>query len=227
MFSKFNQLSKELGVTNSLIYIAHRVISGISGGRAQIIRYYVVAQPVLDKPLLPPHRGKNIEIRKLDKDTPEIFQLPLPRNIIEERLTQGHCLAAYQNETLCGYIWLNLCEYFEEEARCVFVPCPKESTAWDYDLYIDPKHRLGFTFSKLWDAANKLLTEHNIQWSMSRISAFNAVSLASHSRLGTKRLGILNFIVLGPLQFTIGNLSPYIHFSPTSKSRLKIKVYSP
>ena len=227
MFSKLNQAIKELGVTNGLIYAIHRIMSGISGGKAQIIRYYVVAQPVADKPLLPPHRGKNIEVRKLDKDTPDIYQLPTPREIIEDRLTQGQCLAAYQKGELCGYMWLNLGEYYEEEARCLFVPWPKDKTAWDYDLFIDPKHRLGFAFSRLWDEANKFLRENKVQWSVSRISAFNAVSLASHARLGTQRLGIVNFIVLGPIQFTIGSLPPYLHFSPTYNSRLKIKATIP
>jgi hypothetical protein len=104
---------------------------------------------------------------------------------------------------------------------------PEGKTAWDFDVYIVSRYRLGVGFLCLWDEANKYLKARGIQWTMSRISAFNAVSVASHRRLGAKVVGQAVFVVLGPCQLAFTTTFPFIQLSICARHRPKIRVYPP
>ena len=93
-------------------------------------------------------------------------------------------------------------------------------------MHVEPEFRMGRSFLRLWDAANALLRERGVCWSISRISAFNPVSLNSHARLGTRLLGKVTFVVLGSLQVSFtGQLIP--HFSVSDKSPPILQLRAP
>jgi hypothetical protein len=227
MFSKIYFNIKQLGLINSLLYRIDQWIAKFSNNKARIIRYYLIAQAVPEKSTLPPHRGKDIIIRELFDEEKTYSDLPRPQHVITERFKQnGHCLGAYKNEILIGFIWLNLDTYQEDEVRCEFVPTPNNIAAWDYDIFVEPSYRLSLAFTKLWDEANQYLHVKGKKLSMSRISAFNRTSLTSHARLGGKIVGTTTFLRIGPLQIFIGNVRPYFHLSLKSDSYPTIYVCS-
>jgi len=71
------------------------------------------------------------------------------------------CLGAFKNDELLGYAWILLGTYEEDEVRCFFVPMPEGESAWDFDIYLDPKYRIGFAFPRLWDEVNTYLRSQN------------------------------------------------------------------
>ena len=90
---------------------------------------------------------------------------------------------------------------------------------WDFDVYVEPQFRLGRTFARLWDAANEQFSSNGIQWSISRISAFNQQSLQSHQRLGIRRLNTLTFFCLGGLQIGFMSCAPYLNICTKELNR--------
>jgi hypothetical protein len=199
------------GGLNGTLYLVHRVLDRFGGA---LHRYEFVAQPVAPRPLLSGARGRSIEVRPVAADDPALRQMPLTPDVIARRAGQGAvCFGAFKGEEMLGCLWLCLGPYEEDEVRCRFVPSPAGRACWDFDVYLRPEHRLGLGFARLWDAANAYLRERGIEWSVSRISAFNPRSLAAHSRLGIRRLGSAVFFRLGRVQLTLSSLPPKAHFS--------------
>ena len=104
-------------------------------------------------------------------------------------------------------------------------PGPAGQAAWDFDVYVDPEHRSGLGFARLWDEANGWLRRRGVAFSWSRISAFNPGSLASHARLGARVAGKATFFRLGPCQLMIASLPPYFHISWRRQDMPSISAY--
>jgi hypothetical protein len=174
----------------------------------------LVAQPVAKTALLAQGRGKKIEVRLIHEQDEIIQQFPRPAAAIQARFEQGaKCLVATKDGRFVGFLWLLMGGYQEDEVRARYVPLPANRSAWDFDVYVAPDFRLGLTFLRLWDQANRVLCENNIFWSCSRVSAFNVGSLAAHARLGTVFLGSAIFFCVGGCQLTFASTSPYFHLS--------------
>jgi hypothetical protein len=62
---------------------------------------------------------------------------------------------------------------------------------------------------------------------MSRISAFNAGSRASHGRLGAVLLGSAVFLRCGDWQLTVASLAPFVHLSRDAESMPHFKLTPP
>jgi hypothetical protein len=211
---RINQLSSQIGWFNTGLFILNRFLVKISHRNIRLYKYYLIAQPVSSRPLLTPNRGRKIVIRPIDAQDPVIQFFPRPLSVIQERFKSGAlCLVAFKDEKFVGFIWLMLGYYQEDEVRARFVPLPADSAAWDFDIYVDPDHRLGFAFLRLWDEANQILSGEGIQWSCSRIAAFNSNSLKSHAGFGTVTLGQAIFLRMGNWQLTLASLRPYVHLS--------------
>ena len=219
MFSRAKRLMDELGAINSILYLLDRFLLAVTNSNMRIFKYYAYVQPVAEKANLPAHRGKDIIVRLVKQDDgKERAEFPRPKEVINYRYNQGgYCLAAYKNGVFSGFIWLNFDPYFEDEVRCCYMLHPIGKVAWDYDVYIDPKYRISMVFAKMWDQANQLMRDKNVTHTMSRISAFNSGSLASHTRLGATRIGQLLFFKLGPWQLMFSSAAPYVHFSTNEK----------
>ena len=208
------QMLQQWGWFNLGLFVLNRFLVLMSKGGLRLYRYYLIAQPVTKTTLLPPGRGKKIDIRLIPEQDEITLQFPRPAIAIRERFKQGaKCLAAFKEEQFLGFLWLLLGSYQEDEVRARYTPLPVGMAAWDFDVYVAPDFRLGFTFPRLWDEANRFLCENNILWSCSRISAFNTGSLGAHARLGTISLGSAIFFYAGGWQVTFASIYPYFHLS--------------
>lgn len=222
MKNRLRHTVEQLGWLNTALYAIHRLLGILSKGRWALYKYHFVAQEVSTTSLC--HgRGKAIEVRLCqDKnDLPEVY--PRRADVIVQRYAQGaQSLSAFKNGRLVGFLWFLLGNYQEDEVRARYQLLSKQS-AWDFDVYVQPEDRFGFVFPRLWDEANRLLNARAIRWSCSRISAFNAGSLAAHARIGTTPLGAAVFLRCGHWQWMFATLAPYVHLSrhPASFPRLQ------
>lgn len=209
-------LINELGAVNALFLALNRFLWIISRGRARVFKYYFVAQPVAPVALVKKTTG-SVTIRKVEQGDAEVKTFPRPAEVIQDRYRQGaHCFAAYKQAEFVGYIWLLLHTYKEDEVRCHFTPLPVGESAWDFDVHVETPYRLGRLFARLWDTANEFLHARGFRWTLSRISAFNPISLTSHVRMGSKILGSAVFVCLGSWQLMLASVRPFIHFSTAS-----------
>lgn len=215
----FNQMLQQWGWFNTGLFVLNRLLVIISSGSLRLYKYNLIGQPVAKVSLLPPGRGRKIEIRLVQPHDEITRQFPRPAAAIQARFEQGaKCLVAFKDGQFVGFLWLLLGSYQEDEVRARFTPLPPKQAAWDFDVYVAPDFRLGLAFPRLWDEANRLLTGNDIQWSCSRISAFNAGSLGAHARLGTVSLGNAIFFCAGRWQITFASIPPYFHLSLNPES---------
>lgn len=211
---------QQLGWINTILYMLKHLLAKISRNHLGLYKYYFVAQPVTEISLLPAGRGKKIAVFQIDRQDETILQqFPRPAEVIRTRFENGAiCLAAFREDRFIGFLWLSPGSYQEDEIRARFMPLPAGKTAWDFDVHVEPDFRLGLAFLRLWDEANSFMRKHDIRWSCSRISAFNADSLGSHARLGTRTMGSAVFLCIGQWQAMIANTAPWFHLSTHSDS---------
>jgi hypothetical protein len=213
------EMLRQWGWFNLSLFLLNKFFVAVSNGGLRLYKYHLIAQPVSRTPLLPSRRGRSIDVRLIHEKDEIVRQFPRPAAAIQARFAQGaKCLVAFKDEQFVGFLWLLLGSYQEDEVRARYIPFPEKRTAWDFDVYVEPNFRLGFTFPRLWDTANAFLMEHDVLWSCSRISAFNAGSLGAHARLGTTTLGSAIFFCAGPWQITLASVAPYFHLSTHSGS---------
>ena len=200
MLNKITRLYRELGAGPMADYLARRLL-GTVGIRFHYYRLF--AQPVPDKPWLLPRANNSFHIREIAAADyhPEWFPPPAP--VIQDRYAQGaRCWVAFKQEQAVGCQWLLPGPYREDEVRCRFLPLPQGQTAWDFDVYIRPEHRLGRLFLLLWDNSNAWLREQGVGWSASRIDNLNLASIRSHQRMGAVEVGRAWFLGIGRWQLS-------------------------
>lgn len=228
VISKFRKTLSDMGLAIGLLYLFSRSLEAVSRGWIRLIAYHLVAQPVSEQSSLPERRGRTIDVREIRAE--EAFDLPVsrPREVLEARFAQNaRCLMASAKGRFLGFLWFVHGPYEEDEVRCLFVPEPANEVAWDFDVFVDPSARLGFAFLRLWDAANVRLSSQGVKWSISRISAFNLSSLASHRRMGLKTIATAAFFCAGPLQLLVATHRPYLHLALGRGSRPVMKLRVP
>jgi hypothetical protein len=212
MIHRIRQTLAQLGWSNTALYALAHGLSAVSGGRWVLHRYIFIAQPVGAKALC--HgRGQDIEVRLAlaEDELPEDY--PRPASVVRERFRQGaHSLAAFHGRELVGCLWYVLDAYQEDEVRARY-QLASSHACWDFDVWVRPQDRLGWTFRRLWDEAHQRLRSHAVRWSCSRVSAFNPASLHAHARLGAVRLGSAVFLCCGDWQWMFTNLRPRFHLS--------------
>jgi hypothetical protein len=223
---QLQQLVKQLGGVNAGLYLINRLTDTFSLGLS-FNKYYFVAQFLSGDPLLPPGKGQSLRVVELPSDHISSHPCPRPAAVIADRYQQGAvCLAAYKNEEFAGCLWYAKSRYREDEVRCQY-DLGSEQAAWDFDVYVEPKYRLSPVFLKLWDEASAKLVSEGCHWSLSRISAFNPMSLSSHRRMGAKPIGWAVFVCAGKVQVTISSIKPFMHFSISEKSFPTFQLQSP
>lgn len=213
----FLQLINQLGYINAGLYLLNRFLS-LMPFCIKINKYYFASQPLSKQPVLSKEKWPNYNIVELSlaKDF-ESNHFPRPMAVFADRLQQGAiCLACYKNDEFTGFLWYTKKTFREDEVRCLY-HLPVQSV-WDFDVYVEKKYRLSPVFLKLWDEASLRLTQDGYFHSLSRISAFNPMSLQSHKRMGATIIGWAVFIKIGVCQFTVSNLKPFLHFSFSEKS---------
>lgn len=215
MFARLTNACKELGLMNTLVHICNRILAKLFLNQVAIYKYYITKQSITSSPLLLSGRGKDIEVREISSSDPICSQLDRPFDVIQARFNQGgHCYAAFRKGEIVGYLWLNFGKYQEDEVRCTYVLLPFNKSAWDYDVYVFPKHRFSFAFPRLWECANEAMTERGIQNTYSRINYYNIASLNSHKKLGSHIIGSIYFLRFFQMQMSLSvNFRPAITFS--------------
>lgn len=225
--TKLRRAAGEMGLGNALLYSLDQGCQGL-GLPCRVRRYLFVAQPVPDRTLLPQGRGQKISVRPLEPGSAALRQLPLTDDILGARFAQGAlCLGAFKGDAVIGCAWLAFGGYDEDEVRSRFVPEPAARTAWDFDVYVVPTERMGVALLKLWDEVNAHLRRRGVHWSMSRISAFNRASLASHRRLGATVVASAVYFTLGPIQASFISVAPYVHLSFGARGGPLIRLRAP
>lgn len=213
-----------LGWLDGPLYLVAQALERSTGGRVRLVRYHVVAQPIA-LPTAPLRPDANTVIRAALPGDPLADTFPRPPAVIAGRFASGAgCLVAEVKQRFAGFLWWRRGRYEEDEVRCTFVLDQPASSAWDFDVYVDPAYRHGRTMARLWQAANERLADEGVRWTCSRISAFNAASLASHARLGARRLQRASFLVVGPWQLAVFSGRPFLHlsFGPSQVPRLPV-----
>jgi hypothetical protein len=217
-----------LGWCNGLLYAMGRGLERASRGRCRLFKYYFVAQPVPERPKATSRQPGQLKVYRVSGSEDIVARFPRPPEIIAQRFAGGAaCFVADRDGVLAGFIWIKLDRYEEDEVRCDYVVDSRRGIAWDFDAWVAPEFRMTRAFIYLWDAANEHLRRHGCRWSASRISAFNATSLASHRRLGAMRLHAGTFLVLGPAQLALFSRRPYVHFGWRARSRPKLLFQTP
>jgi hypothetical protein len=218
---------RELGWIDAFWYATSVLAPLLTRERCEVFKYAIVAQAI--PAAAPRARASAIEVRALAAADlhADAARLLRPAAVLAQRCGQGaECLAAYRNADLLGFMWLVCGPYDEDEVRARFVPAACVG-AWDFDIEILPPHRMGMAFARLWDAANARLRARGVQWSYSRISAFNAPSRAAHKRAGALTVGSAVFVRCGRWQWTAATLGPYLHLSRGAASRPEFRLGVP
>ena len=224
--SKFKTI-KELGTLNGVLYLIGRTLNRLSRN-AYLFKYYFYAQPVPDHPILPERLGRSIDVHQVERGDPVLEKFGRPMTVIENRFEQGaSCLCATKNAELTGFIWLIMDDYEEDEVRCTFSPQPHGDVSWDFDIFVSSKDRLGITFAVLWNSANIWMKSRNIQWTTSRVSAFNLPSIRSHVKLNAIQVGSAVFLVFGKFQIAFFSSKPWLHISFSPNSRPSFSIQAP
>jgi len=225
LIPKIRETLEKFSPVTASLYGVHRALTCVSQSRYDLVSYHLVAQPTKGSSASRKSVSSSTVIREIGPS--EVADLPMPRppEILRRRLEQNAiCFAAFRGEEMIGFLWLVLGPYEEDEVRCRFQPEPEGLCAWDFDVYVAPEYRLGRTFSRLWAHANAWLHERGICWTMSRISSFNAASMASHRRLGARFVGRALFLRFGTVQITWSSLGPRFHISRHRSPLIRVPV---
>jgi hypothetical protein len=214
-----------MGWHDAALYVMARILASASRGRLSLRKYYFISQPVPRQPLLPPQRGRAFSVCRVGSEHPLTASFPRPAQVIARRFRDGaSCFLASRDDRLAGFLWLQSATYYEDEVRSQFIPLPARKAVWDFDVHLEEIHRASFAFARLWDAANAFLRDSGVEWSLSRVSAFNAVSLNSHMRLGARPIGSACYVTGRAWQLMLSDVPPYVHFSRNGDSVPRIEL---
>lgn len=223
MLSRLKSKLRSLGWSDTAFFVAALIVKRASFGSARLIKYYFVAQPVLQRADSSVRGGTSMHLYVSTGADTVITQAPRPTSVFHERFAQGaRCVVAQRDGELAGFIWLCPRSYREDEVRCVYKWTPSQAAMWDFDVYIAPQFRMGRLFVRLWEKAHSLIRAEGVAWTISRVDAFNAGSLAAHRKLGARTLGRGWFLIAGRMQFAILSLAPFWHFSVTGSDPARI-----
>ncbi len=215
LFRKLSAAADAMGTGNALLYAASRVLDRVFGRRVRIVKYIFVSQPVTSLAAQAPSGSGAFTLSFIGPGSPLFAEVERPPSVIAARYAQGaRCLAATNAEDkLAGFLWYVTGAYDEDEVRARFLPEPEGATAWDFDVTILPRYRMGRLFGYLWRRAAVELEAVGVTHTLSRISAFNSRSMASHRRLQARTVGQALFVCLGRLQLMTSTVGPRWHLS--------------
>lgn len=227
-WTRLRQLQRTLGPLDGLLYVISRVLERLSGGRVRIVRFRLVAQPIGSgaAPVVRP--DASTVVAATPAGSPLVGAFPRPPEVIRARYAGGaECFSAVVRSAFAGYIWFRRGSYDEDVVRCRYVLAAPDCSVWDFDVYVEPRYRLGRTMARLWHAVDSHLAGQGVRWSFSRISTFNPGSLAAHARLNTVDCGSATFLCLGPLQLSLLSAAPFVHLSLSDQQRPSIRLAPP
>jgi hypothetical protein len=229
MFQTIQDNVRALGWWNGLVYLLATSLSRITSGRARVIKYELMVQPVSTEPLLPPHRGRQIHIYEAALNDRLLKDVPGRREAVaEERFAHGaRCLVAELDGELVGFLWFIKGDYPEDEVRCLFRPEPSQECASGITMSLWREAQAVAVFPQAMAGCERVVPFGRRAYSCSRISGFNPASRGSHARLGAKKVGSAVFLVLGKWQFMFATRRPFVHASFSERRRPVLRVQAP
>jgi hypothetical protein len=224
MYRRIASPFREFGPSAGLLYAIDRVISRLSR-HLRLYVYEIMVQPISAKPLLPSSFRKQLVIREIKTDDPEIALMPVRPEVMAERLRRkATCLGAFREDSLIGYMWFCGPTYDEDEVRCTYHVTPAEQAVFDFDFFLFPEHRLGLGFVALWNGANEFLTRRGVNYTFSRLTRFNLASRRAHHHLGWKLVGRAIFLQAWQIQLMFATILPYLHLSLQKGNRVRLNL---
>ncbi len=194
------------------LLVGHRLLQRASGGRAGIVPYLLVAQPIGAASRVAMRGDPNTVVKRIMATDPVIAAFPRPAAVVAERFAAGHeCHVAIVKGAFAGHIWIARGGHAEDEVRCRYEIADPAAAVWDHDVYVVPKLRLGRTLARLWHSVDGALAAEGVRWTFSRINRFSAASLKSHRRLGAVVVDRVVFVVVGRLQLALGGRGVGVH----------------
>jgi hypothetical protein len=210
------------------LYWFGRLLDKLTFGHARLHIYLFCAQPIGSGAFAAMRDDPNTVVQPVPPDSPLVAHFIRPPEVIRHRFAAGTtCYAATVKGEFAGHIWLASGFFDEDEVRCRYVFPANQPIVWDYDVYIEPRYRLGRTLGRLWKGVDAALDAQGIHWSVSRISLFNAASIQTHERLGAVYLTTGVFVVIGPLQLSIFSQAPYLHVGVRPAHRPALTLQPP
>lgn len=195
------EMAARSGWAVTLLFVVHRVLGKLSGGRARIVPYAIVAQPIGAGAYAAVRDDPSTVVCTATAHDPLVAAFPRPAAINARRWANGAtCHLVAVKGQFAGTIWIQRGAYDEDEVRCRYVLADPATCVWDFDVFVEPRYRLGRTMGRLWKAVDGELAAQGVKWSFSRISRFNAESMQSHARLGAVVTGHACFLALGGLE---------------------------
>ena len=223
MLKRVQNKLRSLGWADTAVFVGARVLSRLSFGTVRLVKYYFVAQPVAAAARAVSGNAGTTHYYMTHAEDAVITQAPRPIEVIRDRFAQrARCVAAARNDELAGFIWLCPQTYREDDVRCVYRWTPAAVAEWDFDVYISPPFRMGRLFVRLWEQAHALLRAQGVAWTLSRVDALNAESMAAHRKLGAQTLARGWFLRAGRYQLALLSMSPYWHFSGREDDRPEV-----
>lgn len=224
MINKIRKSLEDFGAIAGTLYIIDQALIRISS-HLRLFCYEFLIQPIPDKPLVPARFVKSLKIREIKYSDPELDLMPISSEIKELRFKQNAiCLGAFQKGEFIGYFWFSFHTYEEDEVRCTYLLTPEDESAFDFDLYIFPEHRMGLAFIGVWNGACEYLRTKGVKYSYSRLTRFNLASRRAHQRLGSKCISRAVFLKLWQFEFMMATVFPYMHISILKPNRASIRM---
>lgn len=190
--------------------------------------YLLVAQPVDNPNLANVKADAGTVVQRVGPGHPLLAAFPQPAAVIAQRFADGgECYVATVKGNFAGHIWIARGRYVEDEVRCTYEIADPATGVWDYDVYVEPRFRLGRTLGRLWKAVDQTLTAEGVKWSLSRINRFNGASVKSHQRLGAVAVARVTFGVVGGMQLGVGKDRRFMHVSLKRSNVSYIKMTEP
>ncbi len=220
LLTRLKNILDEFGTANGLLYILGQALQRLTHGRAFLVRYHFFAQPVPSSRSPTCAHRLNPAFVKRRPATPLLPAFPALMKSLRNALqvAQGALLLSRRaaSQDLYGWPGVSMKRTRFDAVTSLFLQIPVHGIS---TCYVVPTYRNGRTFARLWDAANALLAKEGINWSLSRISAFNVTSLAAHQRLGIKQICSAVFLRIGALQISIAPKKIALHLTgrPTLK----------
>jgi len=210
-----------------LFYLTERLLSRMTSGRCSLLGLWFYSQPVNSVALVPGTGDASVVIREVEAGEFPEEAFGRPTGAVPDRFRDGSvCIGAIRGSELVGFMWLHFGPLRERLVRCIFEPLPHDRVAWDYDFYIAPRYRLGRTFARLWDGANRYLRERGVDRTGSWVAFTNRGSARAHERLGARKVGWAVVLSLWRVQCTLASVSPYFHLALGANgiSHLRVRV---
>jgi len=217
--SNLTSLFKRLSFGAFCALCLHKALRRLSKNNA-VHYYHFYRQPIKARNQQERQRRSAFSFDWHESFSPLMQQLPRPEHRLRDRFLQKtSCLLGTKGDKIISCAWFAYGSYEEDEVWCQYNFSKSEQTVWDYDIFVDPKYRLGRAFYVTWQTASADLYTRGFRSTLSRISAYNPNSIKSHEKLGAQHCGSALFLKLARVQLMVSNKHPFLHCTTSKEKR--------